>query len=419
MRKRFPLPLLLSVLTLLPACSDDDPVTTPESRPYQTDDSTAFTTGLPVIEITTDDGKSITGRETWYAGTLTFKGGDLYGNFTDSIQIKGRGNASLPYPKKSYTLKFRNRQSLLGMPKHKRWVLQANFHDRTLLRNALTFHLSHFADGMEWNPHAEFAEVILNGIHIGNYLVCEQIRADRNRVPIDEGCIGQEDCGFIFEYDTYFDSGHRFYSPIFSFPVCLSYPKEEDCSDASKRYAERFIRLIENAVILSSYNRVFDEFFDLDSFVDYWIILTLTGNVESKAPRSVYFYKKPGGKFYAGPLWDFDFTTYLQVEGTDNTGILYYTWLFRSSKFRDRVRERWQQLAPVLRQEAYQYITYHKTYLHRSEEVNYAMWPISGAYAETCRNGDEMLPFDIAIDNMLSKTMARIDYMDQIVQGLD
>ncbi len=416
---RFCLTCLFFSSFILPGCSEKEEIQEiiENDSPISTD-SVVIETGLPIISIITDDGTEISDRDTWKAGALEFKGGDRFGCFSDSIKVKGRGNASFHYPKKSFTLKFRNKQSLLGMPKHKRWVFQANYHDRTLLRNALTFHIGHFADGMEWNPHAEFAEVIFNGVHIGNYLVCEQIRADKNRVPISSDLTNDEVGGFLFEYDYYFNTTPRFFSPMRHFPVCIKYPDEEDCNEEQVDFAREFITTIEVLLFAHKYDQLFAHYLDLDSFVDYWIIMTITGNIEPAKPRSVYFYKKPSGKFFAGPLWDFDFSTYCNEEGTDNMDVLYYTVLFRSQVFRDRVKERWQELSPILRQEAVKFIMEERSYLSQSAEINYKLWPIISPYVKKCQNGDEFFSYQEAIDSLLSKTMARMDYVEKVVQNL-
>ena len=53
------------------------------------------------------------------------------------LQIRGRGNSTWDiHPKKPYRLKLTDKQSLLGMPSSKDWVLLANYSDKTLLRNA-------------------------------------------------------------------------------------------------------------------------------------------------------------------------------------------------------------------------------------------------------------------------------------------
>lgn len=408
--------ILLLNLLVVAACHEVDDIVI--DWPQISADSIAELTGLPVLIINTDDAMGISDKKTWKKGMLISENTPA-APICDSVSIKGRGNASFKYPKKSFTLKFEHKQSLLGMPKHKRWVFQANYHDRTLMRNALTFHLGLCADGMEWNPHAVYAEVILNGQHIGNYLVCEQIRADKNRVPILEDYSEDDDCGFILEYDLYYDSEYKFPSAINRFPVCVSYPQEEDCTSEQYNYVESYIRRVETRLLSKDFVALFDRYIDIDSFVDYWIVMTITGNIEPSAPRSVYFYKKPGGKLYAGPLWDFDFSTYKTVEGNINTEVHYYTRLFMSEKFRRAVVSRWQELSPFLRQEIGLFIKQNRNYLSKSAELNYSIWPITVAFINKCRNGDELYSFEQAVDSLCSKAHRRMDYLDGIVRSFE
>ena len=87
------------------------------------------------------------------------------------------------YPKKPYALKLDDKISILGKPAHKRWVLLANWMDRPLLRNRISLKVAE-KTGLAWTPGSEFVEVVLNGVHLGNYLLCEQIKMDKNRVNI-------------------------------------------------------------------------------------------------------------------------------------------------------------------------------------------------------------------------------------------
>lgn len=402
---------------LIISCKEE--ITMIETEDVKTqNDSIHINTGLPVIEIITDDGTDVMDKETWKSGVLKLYKDEDTSVISDSIKIKGRGNVSFQFPKKSFTLKFDNKQSVLGMRKHKRWVFQANYHDRTLLRNALTFHISHIADKMEWNPQAEFAEVIYNGKHIGNYLICEQIKVDKNRVPIDEKCLADEDCGFIFEYDSYFDENLRFLSSIYNFPVCISYPDEEDCNGEQINYAKNFIKKIEELTVSKDFDKLFAKYIDIDSFVDYWIVLTITGNTEPSVPRSVYFYKKPGGKLFAGPLWDFDYSTFTAETGTSNTDILYYTMLFKSDVFRSKIKSRWKELSVMIRKEANSFIIQNKHYLYESAVVNEKIWPIVFPYSNKCKNGDEDLPFQDSVDALTDMFNARMDFVDGLIQAL-
>jgi len=69
--------------------------------------------------------------------------------------IRGRGNFTWSQKKKPYALKLDKKLPLFGMPKHKRWVLIANYLDNSFIRNEMGFYLSEQI-GMEWTVHGKF-----------------------------------------------------------------------------------------------------------------------------------------------------------------------------------------------------------------------------------------------------------------------
>lgn len=91
-------------------------------------------TGLPIIIINTDKEYPLKDRDNWLTGTIEIKGMNLFEDFKDSIEVKGRGNGTWRFPKKPFNVKLKNKSSILGMNKHKRWSFLANYRDRTLLR---------------------------------------------------------------------------------------------------------------------------------------------------------------------------------------------------------------------------------------------------------------------------------------------
>ena len=51
--------------------------------------------------------------------------------------MKGRGNYSWGFAKKSFTLKLKDGLNLCGLGKSKKWALVANHYDKSLLRNTV------------------------------------------------------------------------------------------------------------------------------------------------------------------------------------------------------------------------------------------------------------------------------------------
>ena len=123
---------------------------------------------LPVVYINTPDSSPITSKEVWTENSsITIINSDGSIGYSDNqLQIRGRGNSTWGYPKKPYALKLSSKTSVLGMPKHKRWVLLANWLDRTLMRNDVAFQISR-QTGLAWTPRGQFVELVLNGKHLG------------------------------------------------------------------------------------------------------------------------------------------------------------------------------------------------------------------------------------------------------------
>ena len=100
-------------------------------------DSLVFTdTGLPVVYIKTFSGKEVASKEVYEEATIEIRDGE--GNIDIPMQIMeihGRGNSSwnILWKKRGYTIKLNKKSEVLGMPKDKKWVLIANYRDKTLL----------------------------------------------------------------------------------------------------------------------------------------------------------------------------------------------------------------------------------------------------------------------------------------------
>ena len=185
---------------------------------------------LPKVHINTPGGVEITSKEIWTKGceiTIVDENGDVSLDATTSL--RGRGNSTWLYPKKPYAIKLDSKATVLGMPKHKRWVLLANWMDRTLMRNAVSFEMARQI--MDWAPRGKFVELFLNGEYQGNYYLCEQIKIDKNRVNIkefDDDATDGESGGYLLEFDTnYKGEINYFMTSSYEYPVTIKDPDEE------------------------------------------------------------------------------------------------------------------------------------------------------------------------------------------------
>jgi len=373
-------------------------------------------TGLPVVYVNTENGQGIWSKEEFVGATLYIKGNNQYEGLQEvSCSIRGRGNTTWSWPKKPYLLKLDEKQHIFGMHKHKRWVLLANFMDRTLMRNIVSMKVASMTS-LAWTPGCVPVELVLNGEHKGNYLLIEQVRVDNHRVNITE-MTPQDNSGtavtggYLLELDFHYDNKVQWKDH--DIPFAVKYPDPDELTSAQKTYIKNYIAEVSNAIYGSSFtdpNKGYAKYLDVDSFIDYWIVFEVMGNHELGNPGSVYFHKDRGGKLVAGPCWDFDWgvlsynTSPHAKTGLVNGNAIWYRRLFQDPAFKARVKARFEELLPQLRTIP-AYIDETEALLQRSAELNFAMWnPAEDASQNGGRiiNGDENLSFHDAVRRLRS-----------------
>ena len=379
---------------------------------------------LPMVIITTPNNVEITSKTEWYKNS-NIRIIDEDGNecMNASTSVRGRGNSTWNYPKKPYAIKLDSKAEVLGMPKHKRWVLLANWMDRTLLRNDVSFEIARRI--MEWAPRGQFVELYLNAKHQGNYYLCEQIKVDKNRVNVDEleddSDFTDESVvsgGYILEYDTYGpnDEINYFYTSLNNYPVTIKEPDEEVITSWSHPcflYISGYINNLEKALNENQSWETISSLIDVNSYIDWWLVHELAYNQEPVHPKSSYMYKKRNGKLFAGPVWDFDWGTYRP--GNTNIALknaLYYKDLFKYDEFKAAVKERWAAIKGSC-ESIDAYIEKQANLIEESNEVNIQKWPIT----ETA-NGDVELSFSEAIERMREAYNERLNVVDSYISSL-
>jgi hypothetical protein len=397
------------------------------SIPFQVKWSTGgLDTGLPIVYINTPDAQNITSKTEWMAGvemSIVYKENDKYvQDYQGTLSMKGRGNSTWGYPKKPYALKLDKKDKILGMKKHKRWCLLANWMDRTLIRNAVAFEIARRTTGLAWTPSGKFVEVVFNGKHLGNYYLCEQIKVDENRVNITEldskategdGITG----GYIFELDTYFDEEYKFKSSLCDYPWQFKDPDE--VNEAQFNYVQNFVTEMETALTDSTLfaNRKFVDYMDLDSYVDWWLVYELAQNYEPEHPKSSYMIKdvdSVDGRMKAGPVWDFDWGTFVPRSryGYAIKDALYYKYLFNDATFKALIKEHWNDEKADFQDIADNFIEGLKQELAESDNLNAAMWPISKT-----TNGDEQMSYKDAVDRLKTAYQGKLNWLDGMINA--
>ncbi len=467
-------------------------------------------TGLPVVVVnqqtgvvTSASGDTQKGSAAWYKATgaawqpkdsdwLMTEGVDNFmvynADGTSAVTDKGgatvtepllastrvRGNVSQQMPKKPFAVKLDKKSGVLGMAPHKRWVLLANWSDRTLMRNAVAYDIAEifrntFTDGIAWSPSGQFVELVYNGVHVGNYYLCEQIKIDRGRLDIadpydtDDAYSGNPaDYGYLLECDDAYDETVKFITKTY---VPFMFKDDADAGGNMLAYAKGIVNGIDDNLYAENYSTAY-ETMDLASFVDFLLIQELMMNGELAYPKSVYTYID-GGKLYAGPLWDFDWQTIPNISViesnydnayTNNGGqasyeytytesmlknatlnhssseptsvkedksYMWYPMLVKDATFKALAAERWDAVKSAVAAYADTQIPLIAAEIKASEAENWSMWKLeSGSSAARSRystygigggfKGDEAMTFDNAVSTLSSNLNKRVNGMSYV-----
>ncbi|MEO6470567.1 MAG: CotH kinase family protein, partial [Aeromicrobium sp.] len=145
------------------------------------------TLGDNVLRVTTKKNVAVTSKSTNYPGSASFTtNGVTEGPYlTETLSLHGNSTASLE--KKPYKLKFIDKQKLFGMKNDRTWLLLAHFIDPSGVRDKVGLDLGNkLSANLKWTPQNKYAEVFVNDEYMGNYLVTESIKIDKNRVNVDK-----------------------------------------------------------------------------------------------------------------------------------------------------------------------------------------------------------------------------------------
>ena len=270
--------------------------------PSEGDDSKLYQlTNLPTVVVNIANGEEVIEKEKNLISNvyiISENGTDLLA--TSGTEIRGRGNASWNFEKKPYRLKFDKKQSPLGAPASaKKWTLISNHGDKTLMRNILAFEVSRRV-GQPYTPFCHPVDLIINGEYRGCYQLCDQVEADEDRVPCEDG--------YLIEIDAYAWDEEVMFASSSGIPVTIKHPDEDDITDQQKKFINDYFNKFEAAALASNFtdpNNGYRKYLDLDSFLRNFIIGEFCANTD--AFWSVYMYKDAAdGKLYTGPTWDND-----------------------------------------------------------------------------------------------------------------
>lgn len=338
---------------------------------------------LPIMVITSGGKPILDEPKTSMRMGIIDNGPGKLNNLTDSLNgyngfagLESRGNSTQRHPKLSYSLELQDsagedlKAELLGMPRDADWILVANYSDKSLLRNALTYalyeQLGHYA------PRTRFVELVIDGQYRGVYQLVEKLEKGEKRIDIpkldkDDNAGDSITGGYIIKTD--WEKGSQTEGWISNYKPMggedlqywqFHYPSGSKITIEQKEYIAAFVDSMETACIAQDTDTLtgYPHFIDVASFIDAMIMIELAKNVDGYWVSSYYYKDKitKGGRLHAGPIWDYDlgYGNFEFYYGYSPAGWHYYEYgttsdnipqfwfqLIEEQHFRDQVKCRW------------------------------------------------------------------------------
>ena len=364
-------------------------------------------TGLSQLYFNSYEGNSVNTRDRWFEGEFSMTNGAGCGPVpkTPKARMKGRGNYSWGFAKKSFSINLKDGLNLCGLGKSKKWAIVANHYDKSLLRNTVAGHVGQALSHLAWTPSSKPVDVYVNGSYRGSYILIERVTIDDERVNIPE-LKGSKDNvqpnitgGYLLEWDFRKGADKNVTAGSRGW-VGIKEPEDpgdpEGITDAQVSYINGYLDKTDAALFGSNFKddaNGWKKYIDLASAVDYYIGMELMKPVDGNMWASVYMYKQRSGKLYFGPLWDFD----LAMGSANRAGNVvspssWYlrnplgvsamqsdkTWFNRLNEdpdFRNAVSARWNQVYGSLSQSSF--IDSQASLISTSASENFKKWSVT------------------------------------------
>ena len=296
-------------------------------------------------------------------------------NYELNGEIKPRGNSTYAIGKKygpmPYKIKLDEKADLLGMGKHKKWCLLANFIDRSYVKQFISFASARLmTDEKYFQPKAKYVEVYMNDEYKGLYLLTESIEEDDNsldiEVDLDEYA---EDVPFLLEVNEIDEDT----ATEFPAPLTLAYPKS--MSDMSEAQATNVVNFVSKIYSDIKKKVPLDDLdINIDSFVDQYVYCYVFSDISCYYGPSQYVVRYKGeDKLTAGPLWDFDSNLIANSTEYRFLGDLDYNPLFQGLISYDGFREKLTNRLKEYRNDYFKVIGNEIGKLRRNEELRNAV----------------------------------------------
>tara|TARA_B110000908_G_scaffold43657_1_gene53131 strand:+ start:2094 stop:3470 length:1377 start_codon:yes stop_codon:yes gene_type:complete len=237
-------------------------------------------------------------------------------------QLKYRGNSSFQYAKKSFTLKLDEPKSFAGMDKNIYWKLNADYIDKTFMRNKISYELFRsFSEG-NYAPKVDYVVLYENENYKGIYSIVEGV--DEYRLGLDlkdpkavlfkepplhfppnEHAKRYKNFAHYSEVDVrYANYSQKAKKKL----IKRSYYNQRypDISDSNKKNdIHKLTEFIHNSSDEDFKNKIFTEYFSIENIIDWHLLLLITNNGDG-IKKNNYIFKRDSSSPYLYCPWDFD-----------------------------------------------------------------------------------------------------------------
>lgn len=237
-------------------------------------------------------------------------------------RIRIRGNRSQEFDKHSYALKMSVSTDLLRLPKSKKWKLNAEYIDKTLMRNKLSYDLfKQFSKG-NFAAEIHYCVVYMNNDYDGIYALTQSI--DANALGLKKG-----NGGVLFkeppvshppkEHEERFENFKNYIERSIRYKdySIKSKYKLQDESYFNQRFPEvkednysneiyRLTEFIFNSSDAQFSNPdLFNSYFNLENLIDWHLLILVTANGDGTY-KNFYMSREKKGAPYQFTPWDYD-----------------------------------------------------------------------------------------------------------------
>lgn len=309
---------------------------------------------MPILNITTETGTDVKSKEVYINGTISLSNCDERYAFEEmKMEIRGRGNNSWSYQKKSYRIKFSEKTNFMGVAEeaNKSWNLIANMCDHTLMRNYIALNFAKMMPNVAFSPSCVNVEVYLNGEYRGVYLMCEAIQIKDGRVDIQDNPEAGTDIGYLLQLTNYAEEP-KFGATGRNYEIKSDLSTDDYLAWQQMLFIQDYVEQCYDAICKGDRQKI-ESLIDLDSLIDTYIVEETVKNLDV-GWDSFFLYKEAGGKLCFGPIWDFDLSLGNSDQGCEyytdlhaaNSGMgqhnLWYYTMMQYDWFRTMVAERYQ-----------------------------------------------------------------------------